>query len=331
MFQGLIGLVSKTLTIAILANPTSVTIQQSSAQARHSGPQIFYGAGYEMGPTPFDEQLPKNLHWTPNQIADAKMVIEATKKNLQTVVDNFKSLGADRIVSSPDALLSTPETANLIQDILAGYPKLQSDTNFMLAWDYKMWAYQGDKKVSGEVKRIWPQELHEGKEWSLAERMVTLNSTDCSLREFHWFNPFTWFIGETCKISAPSARKYLKAELLSKLAQHFNPSDVTDLFPTQELDILTSKRIPYVINDDKIAPTTAAGRANFYNGYIQLPNWARGYGYKLTLGGNPWDLSFNVVWPTIQEVADHVAMQESEEFNQPPQFTIWSGDWTGTY
>lgn len=301
MFHGLIGVAAKIATLTLLVAPTTAIAEPNQIKiVTHQGLTI------SMPKTPIEQQVPTDLQWTQEQITGAKRIIEIQTKRLEQILDNFRSHGADRVVSKLDDVLNE-------MDLAKYYPKFNQKPYVSLL------AYKGNKRVTGRINEGWPEEP------GLGSNLIKLDSLDCSLKEFHWFNPFTWAIHNTCEIQTPKPKKFLRGELISSL--YTGTPEHAFQFTLMDLKKLVSDRVPYRVRNNKIVPLDPNYRFLGNLKSIKLQDWEYCYGYEITFGKGAWDLTFTVTARSIKEIASHMALQESGQYDRPPYFSPWMDDW----
>lgn len=309
MLQISATLVVKVTALVLLVNPGLAVMQPEQTAQPHQGVTVIKPEG-ELW-----KQIPTDLHWTAKQIADAKLVIETHKKEMQIMVDTLKAKGADRIVTRPNRSLMQMFDAE-DREYFGYYSEFGKGTLHT-----KLVGYKGKKKITLGQEGWWPYRAIE-----LSLKLMKLNSKNCNLTELHWFNPLTWFDSNRCEILVPTPEQYLRGYLITLL--FVGKIHINEDLPIRNLESLVEEKAPYKIENNLIYSLDP----DFYffpgSNYMALSDDYCGFGYEILFGKNKWDATFKVAISTPQEFAEHMVLDidysgGSADYN----FTVCATDW----
>lgn len=240
------------------------------------------------------KSVSKSLHWDQSQVGFAEKIIDERKAELQKILDRFRALGADRVVQKQNDSNKKPNEYNpsLIFDFSEYYPVLDKKS-----FNKAIIGYKGSKKIKNAQASLPVRYL------ALGDYLITLKSSECSLSEFHWFNPFTWFESR-CEIITPSPEQYLRASLISELWLH-SPNQSFDL-TRRALANLADGQYDYTLES-----TSSKGEVIHSPAFgvdFKLSAKTPFSKYKVSFGESKWDINFDLTISDLNIFAKHLRM-----------------------
>mgnify|MGYP000190326779 CR=1 FL=1 len=137
----------------------------------------------------FLESIPNNLSWSKSGLRESQKALVRAKEALETEIDRLRKLGATNLTK------------------VTFYPSTNISASFRtyLGSKHRFRLYGFDQ--SGQV--VGTSGVYPRAGASIADRLVTLQQTSCSVAQFNLFSPSTWNV-DSCRITKVAPSNYLR-------------------------------------------------------------------------------------------------------------------------
>jgi hypothetical protein len=236
--------------------------------------------------------VPEGLPWNQTALRAANKIIGTQKSILNKTMTKLKLLGASIIEVIDEPTESEGETFQHARAYGADF----------VAWHL---AGKGSRGLVKGQPVNFPSDTGD-----LANYLVRIKATPCSLREFSVLDFSTWFQPRKCEIEIPSASKYLRASLataLHKSTSEFGSHELAQLKYAMQTNTHLQIRDGYLICPEL---------RSFFSGEtrIRLRKQAPIGGYLIAVDLHTRTARYKFLGPNFSALAENAHQEPGEDF-----------------
>lgn len=256
--------------LRLLATVLSVAVLVSAGQAAQATDETVSEVGYSKWLDPVT--VPAGLKWDSRARKLGQRTINAISSELNSMLKELKDDGVTEVKTvRSKAVDSTLRKYGLTHEVVT---------------------YRGINKDGGKsgLEFTFPN-----RQTAFANTLVTLNSPNCSLRDFNFWDFSTWFQTK-CEVVKPSVEKFLRASVAVYLWQ--GPGNLPEIvaYELRKLRYVLENRVPFTIAGETL---TARSLPEDFgsNSDVWLGSASGSYSFQIAVNQKNWTAKVTYLRP----------------------------------